>query len=548
VNKLLSALEPLYDVRIWVRLVVTIWAMLFVAWAAVIYWASSEQERIALEQAHDLAASTHQITMANLLFMKKTRTIKKRAIYFDQVRQSEAIKDLRVVRGEPVTYQFGDGDETESSHDPDDEQVLATGKPIFAVQDDPTHGKVLKAVFPAISTTNYLGHDCLECHDEHPEGTVLGAVSMKISLAKTDATVSEARLKLIGVALAASLPLLGFIYLFITRFVTRPLDSMTRNLEDIAAGDGDLTRRLPVRGSDEIGLAGRAFNNMMDKLHRLIVDVRTTAEEVAASTHHLGSTSEQIAARSTTQSDRSTDAATAMEQMTASIASVAGNTDQVEKLSERSRMRTDQGMVELTGLGHRMREVEEAVSRIASTVSTFVGSTASISTMTRQVRDIADQTNLLALNAAIEAARAGEQGRGFAVVASEVRKLAEMSAGSARQIDAITGSLGTESEQVTEAIERGLVVLRATQAALDNVAGVLNDASGAVREVAQGMNEIRDATDEQSQVSNMVAENVESIATLAKENTSMIAAMNDAVRQLAALAGRLQADMGRFRT
>ncbi len=547
-NKLLSALEPLYDVRIWVRLVVTIWAMLFVAWAAVIYWASSEQERIALEQAHDLAASTHQITMANLLFMKKTRTIKKRAIYFDQVRQSEAIKDLRVVRGEPVTYQFGDGDETESSHDPDDEQVLATGKPIFAVQDDPTHGKVLKAVFPAISTTNYLGHDCLECHDEHPEGTVLGAVSMKISLAKTDATVSEARLKLIGVALAASLPLLGFIYLFITRFVTRPLDSMTRNLEDIAAGDGDLTRRLPVRGSDEIGLAGRAFNNMMDKLHRLIVDVRTTAEEVAASTHHLGSTSEQIAARSTTQSDRSTDAATAMEQMTASIASVAGNTDQVEKLSERSRMRTDQGMVELTGLGHRMREVEEAVSRIASTVSTFVGSTASISTMTRQVRDIADQTNLLALNAAIEAARAGEQGRGFAVVASEVRKLAEMSAGSARQIDAITGSLGTESEQVTEAIERGLVVLRATQAALDNVAGVLNDASGAVREVAQGMNEIRDATDEQSQVSNMVAENVESIATLAKENTSMIAAMNDAVRQLAALAGRLQADMGRFRT
>jgi methyl-accepting chemotaxis protein len=237
-----------------------------------------------------------------------------------------------------------------------------------------------------------------------------------------------------------------------------------------------------------------------------------------------------------------------MEQMAASIASVASASGSVEKLSCESRDRTQAGMMSVDDLKARLGQVENAVEQIASTVENFVQKTASISKMTQQVKDIADQTNLLALNAAIEAARAGEHGRGFAVVADEVRKLAEKSSQSANEIDSITRALGQESQEVHGSIQSGLRALASSHESMLNVASVLEEATQTVSRVAEGMSGIRNATDEQNSTAALVAQTVESIADLARENATFVTEMTDATRELTRLATSLRSDMSRFRT
>ena len=539
--------ERLRHLKIWVRLVGAIGGLLLVAWGIMVGWSAYEQRNMAMDQARGLAASVHQITMANLLFMKVTKTIKKRKLFYEQVRQSEALRDMKVLRGEKTTNEMGDGDETAMNPDELEKQVLAEGKVVFREEQHPEYGHVLRAVFPAIASKNYLGKDCMECHEDAKEGDILGAVSMKIVLTDVDKAVREAEIKLFIAANLITFPLLGFIFLFVRSTVTRPLEAMTQQLQSISQGEGDLTQRLPVRGRDEIGQASEAFNQMMEKLRALIVSVNQTAGRVVSSAHDLRATSEKVAVGSVAQTDKSLATATAMEQMTGSIASVAGLCGEVEQHSIESRQRTESGTQNMEDLQNRVQQVETAVSQIAATVEKFVVHTVSISRMTQQVKDIADQTNLLALNAAIEAARAGDQGRGFAVVADEVRKLAEKSSQSATEIDSITRALGSESEQVNNAIHSGLRELQSTHDTMMTVVKVLDDAALAVGNVADGMGSIRSATSEQSATSVQVADNVEAIAQLARANSAMIDGMTGATRELSALAESLKTEMSRFR-
>ncbi|UCV14379.1 methyl-accepting chemotaxis protein [Quatrionicoccus australiensis] len=533
------------DMKIWIRLTAAIWLTLAIIWTIIIVWATQVNRDTAIRQAQDFSQSIHEMTMAGLTGMMITGTVGQREVFLDQIKQLSIIKDLHVARGEAVVKLYGPDTKETRQLDPLEKQVMSTGVPYLSVESG-NGNSYLHVINPTKASKNYLGKDCVLCH-QVPEGTVLGIVSMKVSLDSVEADVSAFRIKIAGVALAAIGILLVIIYLLTNHFVTVPLDELRKGLSDIARGEGDLTRRLPVKGKDEVGQAALVFNEMMENFNQLVRQVRDSAAQVSARVAALSDNADRVSQSSHQQNEKSNDAAAAVEQLVSSISSIAQSAEHVQHQSQESLQRANEGSRNLKVLLGEMDVVEQAVKEMAGSVNEFVRSTEAITHMTREVKDIAEQTNLLALNAAIEAARAGEQGRGFAVVADEVRKLAEKSSRSASEIDSITATLSAQSVAVRRSIEEGLEHLESSQTAVATVSSVLQATNGSVTEVGHGLDAIAAATDQQRRVSGDVEASIEAIAGMARENNGTVEQTTGAAHDLKRLAEGLTAMVGRFK-
>jgi len=354
--------------------------------------------------------------------------------------------------------------------------------------------------------------------------------------------------------IATSLTLMGFAVLLafavflwqVNRNILKPARELVEDLNRLAQGNFS----APVRRTteDEIGEVAISGERIRTDLGTIIAEVNHSANELSHAASQLSDTANTVSASSQHQTEAASATASAVEQMSASIASVADNSDKASKLSTQSRERTTKGNETLSELIGEMGDVESSVDDIAHAVEEFVRSTHAITSMTKQVKDIAEQTNLLALNAAIEAARAGEQGRGFAVVADEVRKLAEKSAHSASEIDTVTRGLTGQSAAVESAIHKSRTALQSSQDFLEEVAMVLGEANHSVTEVNQEMGHIAHSVKEQTAASNDIAQHVNQIAQMAEDSLAAIQQTSEAANHLTQLASGLQSSVGRFKT
>ena len=221
--------------------------------------------------------------------------------------------------------------------------------------------------------------------------------------------------------------------------------------EAIAAGD--LTKPLPVPSRDELGDVNAALSVMRNNLHELIASVRDGIVSMNQSSGDVSSSAHSSLKVTEMQSEAASGMAAAMEQLSVSIDQVSEHANDAHRVSKSSSEQATEGGKIIQSAATEMENIATAVNDVAGTIRGLEEYSAQISGIVNVIREIADQTNLLALNAAIEAARAGEQGRGFAVVADEVRKLAERTATSTKEITGMISKIQDGTKQAVHEME-----------------------------------------------------------------------------------------------
>ncbi len=393
--------------------------------------------------------------------------------------------------------------------------------------------------------------------EETPSWRAVKAILLKraeeqgvaVAAAKADVAAQAGRDRWISiVAFVLAFAVAAFMLTAAINRLRRPLLQLEDSIRQLQSGDGDLTRRLPIESSDEIGRTAASFNEFLDGLQRTIADVQREAGSVAEKSTQVANTAGGMSDASESQSSASSAIAAAIQQLITSIESVSASAQSVRETSDLSLHHAQDGTRSITDLGQEMSRIEEAIQGIASATAEFVNSTRTINALTGQVKEIANQTNLLALNAAIEAARAGEHGRGFAVVADEVRGLAEKSGEAAAEIDAITQGIQAQSQNLEGAVQASTSVLQESRVTLEKVAEVLRASMTVVDQEHQGVDEINHSLAEQKTAGQEIGRNLESIATSAEVTSSSARETLTAAQALKESADRLQAGVGRFRT
>lgn len=307
---------------------------------------------------------------------------------------------------------------------------------------------------------------------------------------------------------ALVLSLLITILLMISSSIRQPLNHVVEALHNISRGEGDLTRRLPIRGNDEITQIAHTFNHFVEQIQAVISQVKQSSSRVSSGSQDIASFAGSIRQLTNNQLQQNDMAATGSEEMTQTIREVASNAEQA---ADAARQADDDAKASTLIMQQTQRQISELADDIhhsQQVITQLRNETDGIGSVLDVIRGIAEQTNLLALNAAIEAARAGEQGRGFAVVADEVRTLASRTQESTEEINRMITSLQEQASEAVTAMERSAgssaTTSEKSQQAAETIARI-HDAISTISNMNMG---IASAVEEQSAAANEINGNI----------------------------------------
>jgi len=326
-----------------------------------------------------------------------------------------------------------------------------------------------------------------------------------------------------------------------------PIKRMAENLDNIAQGEGDLTKRLVISGTDEIAQLGESFNLFVDKLQHMIQDISTTTIAVNHAGQTICSQTQNMATQLLTHNNETEQVVSAITEMASTANEVATNTNQV---ADATRAVSDNVIHAQECVDNSLSDISalmEEINIAATNINSLNDQSQKINTVLSVIGGIAEQTNLLALNAAIEAARAGEQGRGFAVVADEVRNLASRTQTSTLEINQMLTELHRLVElavhSMAQSQERSSRSVESSRSISESLGSVTNG----VRSINDMSIQIATATTEQSSVTEEINRNLYAIQDVVNSLTQSSNEAKDMSMNITNEGGKLEKLVNQFK-
>jgi methyl-accepting chemotaxis protein len=340
------------------------------------------------------------------------------------------------------------------------------------------------------------------------------------------------------IALVASVVLT----MFFVKMIITPLLALSKSLEDIAQGNGDLTQRVDASANNEIGQLAGNFNLFVEKIQGIIANITIATDKMTNSIASVDSAIATVSRSAESQVEQTNSTAVAMEEMSSSAANINTNiqnvsdsTSSASKLGKDAKGAVEESLASIESLASDITQSSKVIQELHSEAD-------SIGSVLTVIRGIAEQTNLLALNAAIEAARAGEQGRGFAVVADEVRTLAARTQKSTEEIQEMIERLQNGTSRAVESMNNSQANSENTVNKSIETGTLLDKISISVIDIDEKIDEIRLAVGQQSTVTDEISRNIENIVNstsevgqAVQESTRHASSLNDLEADLSEL-------------
>lgn len=314
-----------------------------------------------------------------------------------------------------------------------------------------------------------------------------------------------------------------------------------------AVAQGDLTQPLTLNSGDEVGQLATSIESVRRFQSGMVRQLRATADELVSTSRSLADSSDVVRTRSAQQTDSAGSVAASIEEMTVSISQIAGHASDAFGLTQEVGHYSQLGRSSVAVASDSMETIGQASVELSKTIHDLGESSNAISTIVQVIHDIANQTNLLALNAAIEAARAGEQGRGFAVVADEVRKLAEKTSQSTNQISELIATIQSEADSAVSQVASWGEMISNGRSQSTQADSVMIDIQGRASSASDAVNEISNSIREQSEASNLIAQQVEMIARMTEESGEAVQAVDQIVRSIEQFSSSIQSQVNQFK-